>query len=200
MLTLEQGEAIVKFARAVIEAEFSGIRPDVPEILKEVFKENRGVFVTLEHYPNKELRGCIGYPEPIMPLGNAIRDSAKSAAFRDPRFHPVSENELKNLIVEVSILTEPELIKVKNPRDYPKEVKIGRDGLIVEKGWYKGLLLPQVPVEWKWNTEEFLCQTCVKAGLSPDTWLVPRIKIYKFSAHIFTEKEPDGEVEEKKIS
>ena len=199
MLTSEQGGAIVKFARDVIESQFTGIVPDVPEILKDIFKENRGVFVTLEKYPSKELRGCIGYPEPVMPLGNAIKDSAKSAAFRDPRFNPVGKNELKNLILEVSILTEPELIKVKSTKDYLKEVKIGRDGLIVEKGWFKGLLLPQVPVECKWDTEEFLSNTCMKAGLSPDAWLVPSVKIYRFSAQIFTEKEPIGKIAEKKI-
>lgn len=200
VLSLEQGTSLVKYARGIIGAEFGRERPDMPDNLKKVFKEPRGVFVTLHRHSDHSLRGCIGYPEPSMPLGNAVRDSAKSAAFRDPRFNPVQEDELDGLVVEVSVLTEPELIKVNDSRDYIKEVVIGRDGLIVEHGFSRGLLLPQVPVEWNWNTEEFLSHTCTKAGLNPDMWLDLKTKIYRFTAQIFSETQPNGDVEEKRIS
>ncbi len=199
-LSSTEGTALVRYARSVISSHYSRKTPPAPESLKEFFNEDRGVFVTLETYPEKELRGCIGYPEPIMPLGDAVKDAAVSAATRDPRFPPVRESELDNLIVEVSVLTKPELIKVKKPMEYAKEVVVGRDGLIVEKGYFRGLLLPQVPVEWKWDAEEFLSNTCMKAGLNPDAWLLHATKIYKFSAQIFSETSPAGEVVEKKLS
>ena len=92
------------------------------------------------------------------------------------------------------MLTPPQVVEVKNPKDYCKEVKVGEDGLIVERGFYKGLLLPQVPVEWEWDEETFLCQCCIKAGLPPDSWLVKGTKIYKFSSIIAEELLPKGEV------
>ncbi|MBM3309671.1 MAG: TIGR00296 family protein [Candidatus Altiarchaeales archaeon] len=198
-LSLEQGRDLVKYARSVIEGYFAGRKPEIPESLNVVFKEDSGVFVTLETYPKNQLRGCIGFPEPIMPLGNAVRQAALAAALEDPRFPPVGRGELEKIVVEVSVLSKPELVKVKDPRDYVKEVKIGRDGLIAEKGLYRGLLLPQVPVEWKWDAEEFLNETCMKAGLSPDAWLAPGTKMYKFSAQIFSEKTPRGGVFEKQL-
>jgi hypothetical protein len=97
----------------------------------------------------------------------------------------------------VTILTKPEVIKVKQPQEYPSHIKIGKDGLIVEQGFYKGLLLPQVPIEQEWNTEEFLSHTCMKAGLLPDAWFDKDIKISKFSGQIFTETKPKGQVKEK---
>ncbi|MCX6695618.1 MAG: TIGR00296 family protein [Candidatus Altiarchaeota archaeon] len=199
-LTLTEGSEAVKYARSVIELSFKRLRPETPQALRVAFKEDRGVFVTLHTFKGHELRGCIGFPEPVMPLGKAMLQAALSAAFEDSRFPHVQEKEMDGIVVEVSILTKPELIKVKDPRDYVKEVVVGRDGLIVENGWFKGLLLPQVPVEWKWNSEEFLAQTCHKAGLSSDMWLDPRTNVYRFQAQIFTEKTPRGEVIEERIS
>jgi len=190
----------VKYARSVIEQSFRKMRPETTKILMEPFREDRGVFVTLQTHRGRNLRGCIGFPEPIMPLGKAVMESALAAAFEDPRFPQVQEKELNGLVVEVSVLTKPELIKVNDPRDYPKEVVVGRDGLIVENGMFRGLLLPQVPVEWKWNVEEFLGHTCQKAGLPPDMWLDRKTRIYRFSAQIFGEKAPGGDVEEHAIS
>lgn len=191
-LTLKEGKVLVKLARKIIEAHFSGEKIKIPKL--EILEEERGIFVTLKRFPGNELRGCIGYTEGIMPLNRAIQEISLASAFNDPRFHPVRKDELKNLLVEVSILTLPELIKVNDPRDYPKKIKIPGDGLIVEKDFRKGLLLPQVPVEWKWNVEEFLSHTCMKAGLTPDSWLNSEIKIYKFSAEVFSEEKPEGEV------
>lgn len=161
-----------------------------------------GVFVTINSIRNKqkELRGCIGYPYPTNPLLEAVIDSAINAATEDPRFNPVSLDELDHVVFEVSVLTPPEPVEVDNPKDFVDKIKVGEDGLIVEKGFYKGLLLPQVPVEWGWCEEEFLCQCCVKAGLPPDTWLTKGAKIFKFTAIIFEEESPMGEIKRLTLS
>lgn len=199
LLDLEKGEFLVKLSRAAVEEYLrSGVKIEPPPNTPEELYQKRGVFVTLKTYPYKELRGCIGYPEPIMPLVLATIDAAISAATRDPRFYPVGIEELSKLLFEVTVLTPPELIDVL-PEELPNVIKVGRDGLIVRCGYASGLLLPQVPVEWGWNEEEFLAQTCVKAGLPPNCWLDPRCKFYKFQGQIFTEVEPYGEVVEEKI-
>jgi uncharacterized protein (TIGR00296 family) len=195
-LTLEEGKFAVKLAREAIEQYLnSGIKIEPPGNISSKLFEKRGVFVTLKRYPSMELRGCIGYPEPIMPLVFATIDASISAATRDPRFYPVRPEELKNLIVEVTVLTPPELLNVP-PERLPEEIKVGRDGLIVRCGFASGLLLPQVPVEWGWDEREFLSHTCVKAGLSPNCWLDPGCQLYKFQGQIFRELEPFGKVVE----
>lgn len=200
-LTDEDGIFLVKLARKSIEEYLkSGIKLEPPKEANKKLLEKRGVFVTLNNAKNNELRGCIGYPYPIKPLLEALIDSAIEAATNDPRFYPVSLEELKNdIVIEVSVLTPPKLILVKDPKDYPKHIKIGEDGLIVERGFFKGLLLPQVAVEWNWNEEDFLSNCCIKAGLQPDCWLLKGTKVYKFQAIIFEEKSPNGEVERKRI-
>jgi len=195
MFSLEEGTAAVKAARKVIEAHVQGKKIGKLELPKS-FDELGGVFVTINTYPDKELRGCIGYPEPIFALKEAIVDSAKSASTRDPRFRAVTPKELDKLVVEVSLLSKPEIIKVAKPKDYLKAVKIGRDGLIVELGLNRGLLLPQVPVEWKWDVHTFLDHTCMKAGLMADAWLDPLTKLYSFTAQVFDETAPNGKVVE----
>ena len=152
--------------------------------------------MTLHTYPGRELRGCIGYPEPVLPLEKALTECAVHAC-QDSRFSPVQKPELPKIVVEVSILTKSELIEC-NPREYPKHVKIGKDGLIIRKGWSSGLLLPQVAKEHKFSAKEFLEHTCTKAGLSPDSWLDQNCRIYKFQAEIFGEKTPNGEIERRK--
>ncbi len=198
MFTDGDGERAVRIARAVIE---SHVRKDeTPELdVPEAFKEIGGVFVTITTYPDDQLRGCIGYPEPIMPLTDALKDAAASACSRDPRFPPVGAGELRNLRVEVSLLTPPEEIKVDRPRKLAEQITIGRHGLIMERGWRKGLLLPQVPVEWGWDTEEFLSQACMKAGLLPDSWLQEGTKCYRFQAEVFSEVKPGGAVKRREL-
>jgi len=166
--------------------------------LNGVFDEKQGAFVTIHSYPEHDLRGCIGIPLPVMSLKDAIVEGARSAT-RDPRFPPLDKDELDSIVIEVTVLSKPELIKVNQPKDYTKNIKIGRDGLIVEQGFYKGLLLPQVPVEQGWDIEEFLSHSCMKAGLMPDAWYDKNIKISRFSGQIFTETTPNGEIKEKKI-
>ena len=198
MLSLEKGKKAVSFARDVIENHVKNKSTSSID-LNEVFNEKQGAFVTIHTYPDHDLRGCIGIPLPVMPLKEAITEGAKSAT-RDPRFPPLSENELGNIIIEVTILTKPELIKVNDPKEYLTEIEIGRDGLIVEQSYFKGLLLPQVPVEQKWNKEEFLSHTCLKAGLMPDAWFDEKTKISKFSGQVFTELKPRGDIKEKKLN
>jgi len=198
MYSLEDGEFAVKTARRFIEAAVTGNEIKVDDI-PDIFNKKSGVFVTINTYPKQNLRGCIGYIEPIFPLIEGLGRASKSAALDDPRFPQVKKEELNNLVVEVSLLTPPELIQVKRTKQYIKEIEIGRDGLIVERGLRKGLLLPQVPIEWKWKVEEFLSHTCMKAGLLPDCWLEENTKIYKFSAEIFSEVEPKGKIVEKKL-
>ena len=197
MLTIEEGKQAVRFARAVAEAYVTQNSPKKQE-LGGVFEESYGVFVTLHSYPNYELRGCIGIPLPVMRLGEAIQEAAQSAA-RDPRFPPLSPQELDQVIFEVTILTKPERITVAKPQEYLTMIEIGRDGLIVEQGFSRGLLLPQVPVEQGWGKEEFLNHTCMKAGLFPDAWYDKTTKVFKFSGQIFTEVKPREEIREKRL-
>ncbi|MEA1994401.1 MAG: TIGR00296 family protein [Euryarchaeota archaeon] len=185
MLTKEEGKELVRTARKNIEYYLdTGKKIELGDI-KEKYKEKRGVFVTLKK--KGELRGCIGYPRPIMPLMNALLDTSVSAATRDPRFPAVSRGEMKKITVEVTVLTPPKLIQC-NPQEYPERIEIGKDGLIVEKNGRSGLLLPQVPTEWDWDEEEFLSHTCRKAGLPIDTWLEKDTIVYRFQGQIFTEE------------
>lgn len=193
----DEGAFLVKLARRAVEEHLKDGRIiSPPDETPPKLLERRGVFVTLNKIREgiKELRGCIGFPYPTHPLARAVVEAAIDAATRDPRFHPVAKEELSQILFEVSVLTLPQLIEVESPREYPSKIKIGRDGLIVERGYYRGLLLPQVPVEWNWDEEEFLCQCCMKAGLPPDCWLLEGTKIYRFSSIIAEELEPKGRV------
>ena len=198
MLNLEEGKKAVVLARNIIEKFVRNSKISLTE-LEGVFNEKQGAFVTIHTYPEHDLRGCIGIPLPVMSLKEAIIQASQSAT-RDPRFPPLDKNELDHVIVEVTILTKPVLIKVTKPQDYLKEIEIGRDGLIVEQGFFKGLLLPQVPIEQDWDKEEYISHTCIKAGLLPDAWFDKATKISKFSGQIFTENKPRGEIKEKKLN
>jgi uncharacterized protein (TIGR00296 family) len=202
-LSEEEGKFLVKIARKAVE-EYLKTKKHIraPESLSKNLLQPCGVFVTINRLENEEkkLRGCIGYPYPTTPLVQAVIDSAINAATQDPRFRPLSQGELDKLVFEVSVLTPPQMVEVKKPKEYPTQIKVGEDGLIVERGMHKGLLLPQVPVEWEWDEEEFLCQCCVKAGLSPDYWLIEGTRIYKFQAIVFEEEKPRGEVKRRILS
>ncbi len=194
-LSIEEGALLVKIARKAVEENLKDGRIiSPPENISPNLLEKKGVFVTINKVVDgeKSLRGCIGFPYPVYPLIKAVIEAAIESATRDPRFPPISARELNQVVFEVSVLTEPKLIDVKSPSEYPSKIKIGEDGLIVERGFYKGLLLPQVPVEWGWDEEEFLCQCCMKAGLPPDCWVMKGTKIYKFQCIIFEEKSPNG--------
>ena len=145
-----------------------------------ILSESRGAFVTLEHH--HELRGCIGYIEAIKPLWETIEDCAISAASRDPRFPPVTAAELADIDIEISVLSPLEDLPD------PAGVEVGRHGILIEKGYHRGLLLPQVATEYGWNREQFLAHTCLKAGLPMDAWR-HGAKIRVFSADVFGEEE-----------
>ena len=201
-LGLEEGTSLVRLAReAVTEYLQSRKVIPVPSDMNKKLLTKAGVFVTLNTVRSgrHELRGCIGFPMPVHPLAQAVIESSIESATQDPRFPRVTSRELEDIVVEVSILTPPELVEAQNPSDYPKHIRVGRDGLIIERGFVKGLLLPQVPVEWGWDEEEFLCQCCVKAGLTPEMWCVKGTKVYKFQAIIFKETSPGGAVARKEL-
>jgi len=186
VLTAEEGRIALLLARRAIEKYVrQSERINPPEDLPASFEEKRGVFVTLKKHG--ELRGCIGYPYPVFKLKDALIDAAISAAVNDPRFPPVSAEELEAIKVEVTILTTPRRLEVP-PSERPRHVEVGRHGLIVKRGAFHGLLLPQVAVEYNWDAEEFLCQTCWKAGLPHDAWLDPSTEVLTFEGQIFSEE------------
>jgi uncharacterized protein len=192
LLTSDEGQIALELARTAIEEYLGSGEVKKPESLPgipglpPVFQNNRGVFVTLNNRSGsrRELRGCIGRPYPVMPLGEAIVISAINAATEDPRFMPVTLNELENLEIEVTVLTMPHQLEAR-PEELPGKIEVGRHGLIVQKGPYSGLLLPQVAVENDFDAEEFLGQTCMKAGLFPDAWFESDTEVFAFEGQIF---------------
>lgn len=195
-LSLAQGKQLVQLARKSIQYFLASGRR-LSELCedKRLFGE-RGVFVTLYSFPEKGLRGCIGFPYPVKPLWNAIAEAALEAAVHDPRFPPMQASELPKTIIEVSVLTKPEEITGER-KQLPEKIEIGKDGLIVKRGYHSGLLLPQVAEEQSWNAETFLENCCLKAGLMQNMWQSKETHIFKFQAQIFSEIEPEGKVEEK---
>lgn len=171
---------LVKLARDSIKSYFNKEKVEFPKD-----SPKRGVFVTL--YKGEELRGCIGYPEPIMQLNEAVFQAAKGAAFEDSRFSLLKEEELKDIRIEVSVLTPPELIEVKSSEEYLDNINVGEDGLVIRSQLGSGLLLPQVATEYGWSAEEFLQQTCIKAGLSVDDWKEGGVEVFKFQAKVYKE-------------
>ena len=198
-LTDSDGERLVRMARTVV-TEFLKNRNKMKldSEFKDAFSANAGVFVTLNHQSN--LRGCIGYVLPDKKLYNALEDAAIAAATEDPRFPPVTYEELDQITFEVTVLTPPQEIEVTDPKEYPSKIKVGRDGLIVKSGFNSGLLLPQVSTEYGWNEEEFLGHTCEKAGLPKDKWKDKDTKILKFEGIVFKEQSPDSSVVRVKLN
>ena len=192
-LSDSDGVFLVKTARsAVTEFLSNGNRMKLESDLEEKFSFNSGVFVTLNNPGG--LRGCIGFPMPEKKLSHAIIEGAIAAATEDPRFPSVKINELNDIVFEVTVLTPPVEIDVSDPMEYLEKIKVGRDGLIIRHSFSSGLLLPQVPVEYGWDVEEFLQHTCEKAGLARDTWKNEIVKIEKFEGIIFKEETPNGTI------
>ena len=201
-LSEPEGDAVVRLARRAVSSYLDYgkiIEPASP--VPSSFRQRARVFVTILSSPPvgkemlQELRGCIGYLDARQSLGKATINAAINAATTDPRFPPMISNDLGKVIFEVSILNEPSQIKLSRRSDYPKSITIGEDGLIVAKAQSRGILLPEVPVEWDWTPEEFLGHCCLKAGLYSDAWLEPETKVYKFQSEIYREVEPMGPVE-----
>ena len=186
-LSDSDGIFLVKTARmAVTEFLSNGKRIKLESEREKKFSFNAGVFVTLNNADG--LRGCIGFPMPDKKLSHGIIDAAIAAATEDPRFSPVKINEMSDIVFEVTVLTPPVEITVTDPMEYLEKIKVGRDGLIIRNSFSSGLLLPQVPVEYGWNVEEFLQHTCEKAGLEKDTWKNEKVKIEKFEGIVYKEE------------
>ena len=194
-LSKEQGAELVKLARKSIQYIIA-TEQNPSEICQDpMFMEEQGVFVTLNSYPEKQLRGCIGLPYPVKPLWGATIEAAVQAALHDPRFSPIKAEELEKITIELSVLTKPEEITIEK-KDVPNSIKIGEDGLIIQRGYNSGLLLPQVATEQKWKAETFLEACSEKAGLLATMWKSKETKVLKFQAQIFSETKPNGEIEE----
>jgi hypothetical protein len=176
-LTEEEKKTLHQIAKTVIENKAKGKAAPDFKIESTTLKENRGAFVTI--HKKGQLRGCIGYIEGHGPLHKTIEEMAEAAAFRDPRFTPVKEKELPELDLEISVLTPLKRISDVN------EIQVGKHGIYIKKGWYSGLLLPQVATEYRWDRQTFLEHTCQKAGLPSNAWKEKDTEIYIFSADIF---------------
>jgi len=176
-LTEEEKRTLHQIAKTVIENKAKGKAVPDFKIESTTLKENRGAFVTIQK--KGQLRGCIGYIEGHGPLYKTIEEMAEAAAFRDPRFSPVKEKELPELDIEISVLTP--LKKITNVN----EIEVGKHGIYIKKGWFSGLLLPQVATEYGWDRQTFLEHTCQKAGLPSNAWKEKDTEIYIFSADIF---------------
>jgi len=181
-LNKQQQVDLLNLARKTI-ADKLGVETDIKlsSFNENIFNEKCGSFVTL--HTHGDLRGCIGYIEGIKNIPETVKEMAVSSAFRDPRFLPLSREEYKDIDIEISILSPIEEV-----HDI-KDIVVGRDGIIITKGGYRGLLLPQVAVEQGWDRDTFLTHTCYKAGLPGDSWKKKDVIIEKFSAQVFSEKE-----------
>lgn len=181
MLSQEHRSRLLTIAREAIAAVLGGGKLDVnPADFDEVLRRPAGAFVSL-HTKDGDLRGCIGSIYAMAPLCQAVASSAVNAAVRDPRFYPVTGEELENLDIEISVMGPIEQISG------AADIVVGRDGLIVSRGRQAGLLLPQVATDFGWDAQTFLRQTCLKAGLPPDAWRSPDCRIERFAAEVFSE-------------
>ena len=173
----EERRILLNLAHRSIETALAKLPIDT-NAPTEHLAEPRGAFTTLHLFSN--LRGCIGYVLPAGSLYQTVAETARAAAFDDPRFEPVTEDDAPYLKIEISVLSVPWTIR-------PDQIEVGKHGLIVSAGARRGLLLPQVPLEWEWDREAFLSQTCVKAGLAPDAWK-RGVEIQAFTAEVFGEE------------
>jgi len=176
-LTPEEKKHLRDLARLSIKSRFEGTPTPTLGIKSENLKRNCGVFVTLKI--GQELRGCIGLIIGVKPLYKAVLEMAQAAAFEDPRFPSLQAKELKRIEIDISVLSP--LTELQNL----EEIEVGKHGLLIRQGYRSGLLLPQVAVEYNWDRQTFLEQTCLKAGLDREAYKDPATRIYIFTAEIF---------------
>lgn len=180
--TLEEKRILLETARKSINSVFTQEKISEPDYEKHpIFKSQAGAFVTLTQ--QRVLRGCIGYIVSDQPLFQTVCEAAVQASQYDPRFQPVRKSEIKNLSIEISILSEP------FPLNSYDEIEIGKHGLILEEEGRRGLLLPQVPVEHHMNREQYLDSICRKSGFPADYWRTKQLKLSGFTAAVFSEEE-----------
>ena len=190
-MEIADGRAAVAAARQYAEAETKGRTADPS--FPDGFAGKKGVFVTISEYPSGDLRGCIGYPEPVLSLKDALKMSAL-AACHDPRFRDLTFEEAKKCTFEVTVLSVPQKIEYGSPEDLLSKIVVGRDGLMISLRGRRGLLLPQVPVEYGWDAEEFMRHLSMKAGFDPGAWRESGAVVEAFTGEIFSETSPGGEV------
>ena len=184
-LTNEEKRVLLNIARSAIASILKSKTLPLIKFQSESLNRRSGVFVTLRI--GEDLRGCIGYVEPLFPLAHAVQEVAVKAAMEDPRFMPVTVQELNEIIVEISVLSP--LLELQDI----EKIVIGRDGLVIDSGHRRGLLLPQVATEYHWDRNQFLQQTAQKAGLPPDAWKRKEVKLFTFTVDKFDESEFEKE-------
>jgi AmmeMemoRadiSam system protein A len=180
-LTNEEKCTLLKIARSAIVSTLESKAQPSLKFQSEALNRRSGVFVTLRI--GEDLRGCIGYVEPLFPLARATQDVAVKAAMEDPRFMPITLTELEKITIEISVLSPlSELHDV-------EKIEIGKHGLVIDAGYRRGLLLPQVATEYNWDSKQFLKQVALKAGLPSDAWKQEEIKLFTFTVEKFEESE-----------
>ena len=193
MLTLEDGKALITLARESIVYHFSKKEPKLDAAVLKRFSTRLGAFVNI--YINDKLRGSMGYHEPLYPLYEAVVKAAKSAAFSDPRYPSLGRNELDKITIEVSVLSPPRVMEVRNPEDYLTTIQAGKEGVVVKGLFDTGILLPQTAIDNKWDVKTFIEQACLQGGMKKDVWLdFSQTYIYKFQCQAFREKGANKEV------
>lgn len=180
MLSQQEKDYLLNIARRSIEAGVEGEEPPKFADCPQALMNPSGAFVTIHTF--KELRGCIGFTEPSKPLVETVIEVAAKAALQDPRFNPVSQDEIEDIEIEISVLSPMKEIKDVN------EIEVGEHGIMMEQGFIRGLLLPQVANEYGWNRETFLNQTARKAGIPAGAWKAGDVKIFIFSAEVFDDR------------
>lgn len=177
MLKSNEKQVLLEIAHKAVEAavRHQDITPEPRE--EKALNMRNGCFVTIKK--EGELRGCIGNFQSDLPLFKEVAEIAAASACKDPRFYPLQVNELENLTIDISVLSPLEKI------DDIESIEVGTHGIYLEKGYYRGVLLPQVATEHDWDRETFLKQTCIKAGLPTDSWQAEETDIYIFSAEVF---------------
>lgn len=194
MLTVEQGKLLARLARKAVEDFSGGKAPDDFSSGEKWLSEKKGVFVSLHSFPGNKLRGCVGFPLPVLPLGRAVCEAAASACC-DDRFPMVSQSELGKITVEVSVLTLPVEINFKSPKDLLKKLT-KKEGVVLKLGTCSGLFLPQV---WEQipDKKDFLDHLCMKACLPRGSWKMRGARVFSFTVQAFAEENPNGKVNEK---
>ncbi|OYT53418.1 MAG: AMMECR1 domain-containing protein [Candidatus Altiarchaeales archaeon ex4484_2] len=202
-LTKKQGTVLVKYIRKTLEEYFKektvDIKDYISEDMRDVVSREAAAYVTLFKYPSMRFRGSSGHMLPILSLEKTIREATLKAAFRDRRFIPLMKSELRDTIVELSQLRKPVKIEADSLSEYPSKIKIGRDGIAIEKGYTRALLLPQTAVMMGWNAKQFLSFALLKAGLDP-RYKSKNIQVYRVQAQVFREEKPGGDVIEEEFN
>ena len=185
MLNESDRDALLRLARKTLEAHFADESAPVCPASHKSLTEQKGAFVSLHR--GAELRGCIGQLYPDRELSKVVQHCVLSAAMEDMRFVPVAQDEVGDLSIEISVLSP--FRRVQNI----DEIEVGRHGLYVVQGGFRGLLLPQVATQYRWDRKRFLEQTCLKAGLSKSAWQDPQTVTYTFEAEVFSDTPvPEG--------